>query len=164
MKLARTLISLLALAAAAPSQADSAPAANARAVVVEDTSPHDFATTVTRLKNQLAADGWTLLTEIDLGMRVAKKGVTLPGGLVILEMAIGGNTIPLLKNEATRYVAGLMPCSVSVYGMNDGRVIVSRMNAGLLAGMLEAQVADTLKASATKLNESIAQALAKPGI
>lgn len=164
MKLARTLIALLALAAAPLVQADTEPAAQPRAVVVEDTSPHDFATTVARLKEQLAQDGWTLLTEIDLGMRVAKKGVTLPGGLVILELASGGNTIPLLKNEATRYVAGLMPCSVSVYGMNDGRVIVSRMNASLLAGMMEAKVADTLKASATKLDQSIARALAQPGV
>ncbi|MFZ5483717.1 MAG: DUF302 domain-containing protein [Pseudomonadota bacterium] len=164
MKLARTLIALLALAAAPLVHADTATKANPRAVVVEDTSPHDFATTVTRLKEQLAKDGWTLLTEIDLGMRVAKKGVNLPGGLVILELASGGNTIPLLKNEATRYVAGLMPCSVSVYGMADGRVIVSRMNAALLAGMMEPTVAVTMQSSAGKLDQSIARALDKPGV
>ena len=89
----------------------------------EDISRADFATTVSALKTQLAADGWTLVAEIDLGVRLAKKSVNLPGGLVILELTSGGATIPLLKNEATRYVAGLMPCSVSVYGMDDGRVV-----------------------------------------
>lgn len=132
---------------------------NPRAVVLEDTSPHDFQTTLTKLRAQAVKDGWTLLTEIDLGQRVAKKGVHLPGGLVILELASGGNTIPLLKDEATRYIAGLMPCGVSVYGLDDGRVMVSRMNAGLLAGMMEPRVAQVMQASAQRLNETIARAL-----
>ena len=129
----------------------------------EDISRADFATTVSALKTQLAADGWTLVAEIDLGVRLAKKSVNLPGGLVILELTSGGATIPLLKNEATRYVAGLMPCSVSVYGMDDGRVVVSRMNAAAMAGMLEPRVGDVLKQSATKLDASISAALAKAG-
>jgi uncharacterized protein (DUF302 family) len=101
-----------------------------------------------------------LLTEINLRQRIAKKGVQLPGELVILKLTSGGATIPLLKNESTRYVAGLMPCSVTIYGMDDGRVVVSRMNAGLMAGMMEPKVGDVLRASAHKLDESIARALA----
>ncbi|MEW6120774.1 MAG: DUF302 domain-containing protein [Pseudomonadota bacterium] len=155
---------LLALGLAGQTvHAADAPTPNPRAIVVEDISRADFATTVSALKAQFVADGWTLLGEIDLGARVAKKGTQLPGGLVILELASGGNTIPLLKNEATRYVAGLMPCSVSVYGMNDGRVVVSRMNAAAMAGMMEPQVGEVLKRSAAKLDASIAAALARAG-
>ena len=162
-RLLPTLLLALGLAAgASPAIAESA-AANPRAIVKEDISRADFATTVSALKTQLAADGWTLVAEIDLGVRLAKKSVNLPGGLVILELTSGGATIPLLKNEATRYVAGLMPCSVSVYGMDDGRVVVSRMNAAAMAGMLEPKVGDVLKQSATKLDASIAAALAKAG-
>lgn len=132
-----------------------------RAVVSENHTRADYATTLKTLKEQLAADGWTLLGEIDLGQRLAKKNVTIPGGLVILELTSGGNTVPLLKNEETRYVAGLMPCSVSVYGMADGRVIISRMNAGLLATMMEPRVAEVLGKSTAQLDASIARALAK---
>ncbi len=156
------LLSALGLHAIA-SRAAEAPASNPRAVVVEDISRADFAATVSALKTQFAADGWTLLGEIDLGARIAKKGTQLPGGLVILELSSGGNTIPLLKNEATRYVAGLMPCSVSVYGMDDGRVVVSRMNAAAVAGMMEPQVGEVLKHSAARLDASIAAALAQAG-
>jgi uncharacterized protein (DUF302 family) len=152
------LIACCALTLPSLAQAEAAPT-EPRRIVVEDVSPHSFGDTVAKLKEQLAKDGWTLLTEIDLGQRVAKKGVNLPGGLVIIELASGGNTIPLLKNEATRYVAGLMPCSVSVYGMNDGRVIVSRINAGLMAGMMEPGVGEVMRRSAAKLDESIAAAL-----
>lgn len=166
MNLSRLATSLLFATAvatsAAPAFAESA-APNPRAIVAENISPADFAATVAALRTQLAADGWTLLAEIDLGARIAKRGTQLPGGLVILELASGGSTIPLLKNEATRYVAGLMPCSVSVYGLDDGRVVVSRMNAGMLADMMEPKVGTVLKQSAARLDASIAAALDKAG-
>ena len=166
MKISRLLTTLFFATAiatsAAPAFAESA-VPDPRAVVVENVSPADFAATVAALKSQFAADGWTLLAEIDLGARIAKRGTQLPGGLVILELASGGSTIPLLKNEATRYVAGLMPCSVSVYGLDDGRVVVSRMNAGMLADMTEPKVGAVLKQAAARLDASIAAALANAG-
>jgi len=166
MKSPRLLASLLfafgIAASATPAVAGTA-SPDPRAIVAEDVSRAGFAATVDALKTQFAADGWTLLAEIDLGARIAKKGTQLPGGLVILELASGGATIPLLKNEATRYVAGLMPCSVSVYGLDDGRVVVSRINAAAMAGMMEPGVAEVLKQSAARLDASIAAALGKAG-
>ena len=149
-----------------PALAESATAAshpNPRAIVSENVSHADFNVTLTTLKEQLANDGWTLLTEIDLAKRLATKKVIIPGGMVILELTSGGNTVALLKNEETRYIAGLMPCSVSVYGMSDGRVIISRMNASLLTSMLEPKVAEVMGKSAAKLDTSIANALTKIG-
>jgi len=154
------LLSLGLAANSLPAHADDI-AASPRMIVTENVSPAGFAATLAALKTQLGADGWTLLAEIDLGARIAKKGTQLPGGLVILELA--SETIPLLKNESTRYIAGLMPCSVSIYGMDDGRVVVSRMNTAALAGMMEPGVADVLKQSAARLDASIAAALAKAG-
>lgn len=161
-----SLFSLLAAAillapvtgmAAGPAPADP------RAIVVEDASQADFAATLAALKEQFNADGWNLVAEIDLGSRLARKGVNVPGGLVILEMTSGRNAVPLLKADDTRYVSALMPCSVSVYGMGDGRVMVSRMNARMMAGMLEPRVGEVMAKSAGLLDESIARALAKTG-
>ena len=154
-------LALVAAFATTPAQATETSQPNPKAIVKEDFSHLDFTTTVTRLKAQLVKDGWGMLTEINLGQRIAKKGVQLPGGLIILELTSGGATIPLLKKENTRYIAGLMPCSVSIYSMDDGRVVVSRMNAGMMAGMMEPKVGDVLRASANKLDESIARALAR---
>lgn len=162
MKIAKSLISLFlscALLAAAPVFAADAAKPDPRSVVTENKSPYAFADTVSRLKAQLQKDGWNLLSEIDLGARIAKKGVNLPGGLVILELTSGGSTIPLLKNESTRYVAGLMPCSVSVYGLDNGEVVVSRMNANLMLGMMEPRLAEVLGKSIAKLDASVAAAL-----
>jgi uncharacterized protein (DUF302 family) len=151
------------IGASAPSLAADSKSmqADPRAIVVEDVSHADFATTLKTLKEQLTADGWNLVAEINLGERLAKKNVRIPGGLVILEMTSGGNTLPLLKNEETRYVSALMPCSVSVYGMSDGRVIISRMNANLMAGMMDPRLAEAMKKSSAQLDASIARALTK---
>jgi uncharacterized protein (DUF302 family) len=160
------LLALTLLATSIPGFAQTpAPSAqpDPRAIVSENVSRAGFADTLKILKEQLAADGWNLLAEINLGERLAKKNVSIPGGMVILDMTSGGNTVPLLKNEETRYVAGLMPCSVAIYGMADGRVIISRMNAGLLADMMEPRVAEVMNKSARQLDASIARALARLG-
>ena len=165
MTLTKTLAKFLlisAFTAALPANAQPL-ADNPRAIVVEDVSRADFVTTLDKLKLQLEADGWNIVAEINLGARLAKKNVAIPGGLVILELTSGKNALPLLKDESTRYVAALMPCSVAIYGMSDGRVMVSRMNAGLMAGMMEPKVAEVMKNAALKLDETIARALAKSG-
>ncbi len=148
-------------ASAGMGDTNTAPQAATRAIVVEDVSRSDFATTLKLLKDQLASDGWNLVAEIDLGQRLAKKGVQIPGGLVILELTSGKNAVGLLKNDDTRYVSALMPCSVSVYGKADGSVTVARMNAGMMASMLESRVAEVMHKSALQLDATIARALSK---
>ncbi len=165
MKLPRSLTRLLlisTLATALPAMAQPL-AGDPRAIVVENVSQRGFAVTLDTLKQQLEADGWNIVAEINLGARLAKRNVAIPGGLVILELTSGKNAVPLLKDESTRYVAALMPCSVAVYGMNDGRVMISRMNAGLMAGMMEPRVAEVMTSASLKLDETIARALAKSG-
>ena len=166
MKLSRHLPKLLLTSAflfnlPAGVQASQQQAPQHGAVVVEDSSRADFPTTLANLKAQLEADGWNVVAEIDLGTRLAKKGVQIPGGLVILELTSGKNAVPLLKQDDTRYVSALMPCTVSVYGKSDGSVMVSRMNAGMMAGMLEPRVADVMQKSAAGLDRTIARALAR---
>jgi uncharacterized protein (DUF302 family) len=162
MKLAHLLANILFLAASLnilPAAADTV-VGDQHAIVVEDVSHADFPTTLANLKSQLKADGWNIVAEVNLGEGLAKRNVIIPGGMVILELTSGKNAIPLLKDEATRYVSALMPCSVSVYGMSDGRVMISRMNAGLMAGMMEPKVAEVMRMAAVKLDTTIARSLA----
>lgn len=154
--IATGLMALSLSATAAPAPSESA----APKLVIEDVSASDFNSTVNALKKEIAAEGWNLVAEINLGERLAKKGVQLPQGLIILEVTSGKNAVPLLKNDKTRYVSALMPCSVSVYGMSDGRIVVSRMNAAQMSGMLEPEVSEVMKRSALQFEQIIARALA----
>jgi uncharacterized protein (DUF302 family) len=82
---------------------------------------------------------------------------------VILGLTSGKNAVPLLKEDETRYVSAFMPCSVSVYGMSDGRVMISRMNTGMMAGMMEPKVAQLMQKASAQLDTTIARTLAKGG-
>jgi len=163
MKLHRHLVRILFTAlcfSSLPAGADSN-TVSSRAIVLEDVSLSDFPTTLSNLKEQLKADGWNIVAEVNLGEGLAKRNVVIPGGMVVLELTSGKNAVPLLKDESTRYISALMPCSVSVYGMSDGRVMISRMNAAMLAGMMEPKVAEVMQQSSLKLDASISRALAR---
>jgi uncharacterized protein (DUF302 family) len=135
--------------------------ADPRAIVVEHSVQHDYNATVDTLRQQLKDDGWKLIAEIDLGRRLAKKGVDIPGGLVIFKLTSGKNAVPLLAADETRYVSALMPCGVSVYGKSDGSVVISRMNFEMMGRMMQPKVAEVMKKSITKLNATIDTALKK---
>lgn len=152
---------LAASIAAAPVAADVDRATYAPAMVVENVSPADFATTVANLKEQLEADGWVILTEVNLGERLARRGVEIPEGLVLLGLTSGGQTIPLLRQDETRYISSMMPCGVSIYGLSDGRVIVSRANFAMMSEMMEPPVSDMMRERAAELDQTITRALAK---
>jgi uncharacterized protein (DUF302 family) len=132
-----------------------------RAIVVERTLEYDYTATVDTLRQQLKDDGWKLIAEIDLGKRLAKKGVDIPGGLVIFKLTSGKNAVPLLAADETRYVSAMMPCGVSVYGKSDGSVVISRMNFEMMSAMMEPKVAQVMAKSIEKLNKTIDTALAK---
>jgi uncharacterized protein (DUF302 family) len=128
-------------------------------IITEYASPGNFTETLRALTVQLNADGWSQVARIDLGKRLEKKGVQVPDGLIILELANCKNVIPLLKDDETRYLSALMPCSLSVYGQKDGRVMVSRLNTGKLGEMVNPQIADVLRATDVRLDETVRKAL-----
>jgi uncharacterized protein (DUF302 family) len=135
--------------------------ADPRAIVVERTVQYEYRATVDTLRQQLKDDGWKLIAEIDLGKHLAKKGVDIPGGLVIFKLTSGKNALPLLAADETRYVSALMPCGVSVYGKSNGSVVISRINFEMMGAMMEPKVAEVMAKSITKLNRTIDSAVNK---
>jgi uncharacterized protein (DUF302 family) len=130
-------------------------------VVVEQSIKQDFRLTLDTLRQQLKEDGWKLIAEIDLGKRLAKKGVEVPGGLVVFKLTSGKNAAPLLAADETCYVSAMMPCGLSVYGKSDGSVVISRMNFEMMSAMLEPKVAAVMMRSINKLNNTVNATLTK---
>ncbi|MEJ2622517.1 MAG: DUF302 domain-containing protein [Candidatus Thiodiazotropha sp.] len=143
---------------------DQSTPAEAPSIVVEHSVKYDYNNAVDIVRQQLKDDGWKLIAEIDLGKRLAKKGTVVPGGLVIFKITSGKNAVPLLAADETRYVSAMMPCGLSVYGKQDGTVIISRMNFEMMSAMLEPKVAEVMKKSITKLNKSVDSALTKMAV
>lgn len=120
-------------------------------------SPFGFEETIARIQHniednpELKAKGWALS-----GLRNPARAVQADGGNVLpvqmIEVCSTKYSKPILKDDTVRFLSILMPCKISVYKKNDGKVYIGTMNAGLMGkffgpmvGEVMAQVAEDQK-------------------
>jgi len=86
----------------------------------------NFEQTVDRVKNQLAAEGFGILSEIDVNKKMQEKlGVDFRNYLIL------GACNPPYAYEALQaepYIGTMLPCNVVVQEWEDGRVEVSAVD------------------------------------
>ena len=63
--------------------------------------------------------------------------------------------------DDTRYVASMIPCRVAVYQTSAGTVMISRMNTGVFASMMESSLADVIQKSGAEMEAIIAKTVTK---
>jgi uncharacterized protein (DUF302 family) len=111
----------------------------------ERQSQFDMEETVARIQQniQQAGNGWVLA-----GLRNPARAVQKDGGNVLPVMMIEACSTkyskPILNDDTVRYLSILMPCKVSVYKKNDGKVYIGTMNAGLMGMMFGPLVGDVM--------------------
>jgi uncharacterized protein (DUF302 family) len=102
----------------------------------ERESPFGMEETIARIQHNIQAtgNGWTLS-----GLRNPGRAVQQDGGNVLPVMMIEACSTkyskPILNDDSVRFLSILMPCKVSVYKKNDGKVYIATMNAGLMGKM-----------------------------
>ncbi len=115
----------------------------------ERVSPYGMEETIARIQHniqdspELKAKGWSLS-----GLRNPAKAVQGDGGNVLPVMMIEACSTkyskPILNEDSVRFLSILMPCKISVYKKNDGRVYIGSMNAGLMGKMFGPLVGDIM--------------------
>ena len=111
----------------------------------ERASPYDLEETVARIQHNIqnAGNGWSLS-----GLRNPAKAVQTDGGNVLPVMMIEACSTkyskPILKDDSVRFLSILMPCKVSVYKKEDGKVYIGSMNAGLMGAMFGPMVGEVM--------------------
>ena len=118
-------------------------------MVEERVSPLGFDETVNKIIANAEAIGW----------KIPNKGKGNPGPIhKSIKKHIGKTILPvkvikicnpnyaydLLKDDESRYVSVMMPCSVSVYKKSDGKTYVANMKAGRMGWMMGGNVADVM--------------------
>ncbi len=92
--------------------------------------------TIARIQQNIqnTGNGWALS-----GLRNPGKAVEADGGNVLPVMMIEACSTkysgPILKEDNIRFLSILMPCKISVYKKNDGKIYIGMMNAGLMGKM-----------------------------
>ena len=112
-------------------------------------SPFGFEETIARIQHNIADSpelkerGWTIS-----GLRNPAKAVQNDGSNVLpvmmIEVCSTKYSGPILGDDTVRFLSILMPCKISVYKKNDGRVYIGSMNAGLMGKMFGPLVGDIM--------------------
>ena len=111
----------------------------------EHVSPFGMEETVARIQHNIqdTGKGWSLS-----GLRNPAKAVQNDGGNVLPVMMIEACSTkysgPILKDDSVRFLSILMPCKITVYKKNDGKVYIGNMNAGLMGKMFGPLVGDIM--------------------
>jgi uncharacterized protein (DUF302 family) len=112
----------------------------------ERVSPFGMEETVARIQHNIEAtgNGWALA-----GLRNPGKAVEADGGntlpVMMIEACSTKYSGPILKDDTVRFLSILMPCKISVYKKNDGKVYIGTMNAGLMGQMFGPLVGGVMK-------------------
>jgi len=111
----------------------------------ERVSPFGVEETVARIQHNIEAtgNGWSLS-----GLRNPARAVQGDGGntlpVLMVEACSTKYSKPILNEDSVRYLSILMPCKISVYKKNDGKVYIGTMNAGLMGKMFGPLVGDVM--------------------
>lgn len=111
----------------------------------ERASPFGMEETVARIQHniQKTGNGWALS-----GLRNPAKAVQTDGGNVLPVMMIEACSTkyskPILKDDTVRFLSILMPCKISIYKKNDGKVYIGTMNAALMGKLFGPLVGDVM--------------------
>lgn len=111
----------------------------------ERVSPFGMEETVARIQANIQANknGWALS-----GLRNPARAVQVDGGNVLPVMMVEACSTkyskPILQDDSLRFLSILVPCKISVYKKNDGKVYIGTMNAGLLGKMFGPMVGEVM--------------------
>ncbi len=123
------------------------------AMITETESNFSHDETVQLITETAEGMGWAVPATHEIHNSVARGGWDVEKVTVIelCNVDLAGN---ILTGDENRIVSSMMPCRVAVYETSDGRVIVSRMNTGLMSSVFGGKVQEIM-AIATDQTEII---------
>lgn len=110
---------------------------------VVDESRYGFIETIDRLEVLAKESGWNISHMYNLQATMQKHNLEVEP-VVIMSLCKPQIAYKILSSDAERPASVMMPCRVSVYQTKDGKVMVSRMNTGFMAGMLTGITKDAM--------------------
>lgn len=120
-------------------------------------SPYGLEETTARIQaniQELSHKGWRLS-----GLRSPSKAVEAAGGNVLpvflVEACSTDYSRPLLKLDRTRILSIMMPCTITVYKNDDGKIYIGQLNAEVMKLFFGAEAAPILQAVADDQAEMI---------
>lgn len=133
-------------------------------MLTEHPSPFSVEETAARIQaniQMLESRGWKLSALRNPAKAVAAGGTNVPPTLIV-EACSTKYSAPLLKEDETRILSILMPCSITVYKKDDGKAYIGTMNSALVGRLFGAKVGNIMAKVAKDQAEFIKMDPSKP--
>ena len=98
-------------------------------------SKYDFQSTVDKLIIAAYDNGWEVVNEVDVQERIMSFDYGDILRMQIIEICHADHSYTILQDDNNKKIAGIMPCRFAVYETHEGKVMISKMNIGLLSKM-----------------------------
>ncbi len=102
-------------------------------MIVTKESKLGFNETVAKIQERIVEQGWSVKGVSDVKHEINKAGYDFKPQVKIIKLCKAEYAKEVLTTD--RFVSCLMPCSISVWEGDDGKVYVSEMNMALMAKM-----------------------------
>ena len=112
-------------------------------MVREYPSPYGLEETAARIQHNMKDAGWSLSGLRSPSNTIRKLGATVPNVLLI-EACNADYSKPIIKDRDTRILSILMPCTITVYEDDDGKVYIGLMNSALMGQLFGRMVAGVM--------------------
>jgi uncharacterized protein (DUF302 family) len=114
-------------------------------MIISSESRYDFNETVFRIEQSIQKAGWshkgTSLMSEEISMREGKGLGVRVAGIKLCKAAYARD---ILQDERSRFASCLMPCTISVWESDEGKVYVSKMNTGLMGKLFGGKMAEIM--------------------
>ena len=127
-------------------------------MMLEDRSPHDFATTVAIFEHEVREGGWSVLQTHDMQAILAGHGHDVQA-VKIFELCSSMYSAEILRLDDERIVSPLMPCRVAIYEKSNGNTYIARMNSELMAKPFGGDISAVMDRAAVETEVVISRVL-----
>ena len=127
-------------------------------LIIEKESRFDFDTTVGKLIELATARSWGNPANHDLQQTLAKSGKTVKP-VKIIEICKPQYSGQMLEKNHERIAPVMMPCRISVYEKEDGKIYISMINGHALAAAMPPSTIDIMSQAALEIDEIVAEVI-----
>lgn len=113
-------------------------------MITEMVSRFSFDETVEMIRKVAEKGGWNIPAIHDLQQSLAKSGKHVKP-VKVVEICKPEYSGQMLELNDERIISVMMPCRISVYEKNDGKVYVSLLDAGQMAAGMPENIASVMK-------------------
>ena len=111
-------------------------------MIVTRESKLGFDDTVAKVQERIVEQGWSVKGVSDVKHEINKAGYEFQPRVKIIKLCKAEYAKEVLTTD--RFVSCLMPCSISVWEDDDGRVYLSEMNMALMAKLFGGNISKVM--------------------